>query len=176
MRSGYMADYGGNKMKILTLKVMGENETHEVLIDDEDYDKIKDSKWNLHKHKKDKSFYAVSGKYLGNYKSTTIRLHRLIMNCPKNKQVDHINGNTLDNRKSNLRIVTAWQQKQNVFNRKSKSGLRGIYRMKCGWKVRIAKGGKYIFDKTVYSKKEAVALATKMRKELLPFSNEERAK
>lgn len=41
-------------------------------------------------------------------------LHREIMNCPKNFMVDHLNGNILDNRKNNLKIVT---MRENLLNR-----------------------------------------------------------
>lgn len=41
-------------------------------------------------------------------------LHRYIMNCPEEKIIDHINHNTLDNRKSNLRICNNYE---NGFNR-----------------------------------------------------------
>lgn len=54
-------------------------------------------------------------------------MHRLIMHCPKNKQVDHIDGNGLNNQKCNLRIVT---QQQNGWNRgtsgKNRSGYKGV--------------------------------------------------
>lgn len=46
-----------------------------------------------------------------------VRLHRLLMNCPKDMDVDHKNHNTYDNRKSNLRIVT---RSQNNMNKNSK--------------------------------------------------------
>ena len=36
----------------------------------------------------------------------TIRLHRLIMNAPEGMVVDHLNGDSLDNRRSNLRVCT----------------------------------------------------------------------
>ncbi len=73
------------------------------LIDDEDYSIISQYNW-----------YLSSKRYLvtrSNKKE--IRLHRFLMNCPPTKIVDHINGDTLDNRKSNLRICT---QQENTRN------------------------------------------------------------
>jgi len=40
-----------------------------------------------------------------------IRMHREIVSCPLGMQVHHINGNTLDNRKCNLKIVTPQEHK-----------------------------------------------------------------
>jgi len=62
-------------------------------------------------------------------KQKTIYLHRTIMDCIPNdgKVVDHINGNTLDNRKENLRICT---QADNCVNRRKNrnntSGFKGV--------------------------------------------------
>ena len=54
-----------------------------------------------------------------------IQLSRFVMNAPKGRLVDHINGDRLDNRRKNLRIVTA---RQNALNRKSKpsTGFFGV--------------------------------------------------
>ena len=71
-----------------------------VILDDEDYEKYKHKKWHLLADR-----YAANGH---DY------LHRLIMNAPKGMVVDHRNHNTLDCRKSNLRVVTQDENCKNV--------------------------------------------------------------
>lgn len=70
---------------------------------------------------------------------TETRLHRLIANADM-PQVDHINGNTLDNRKANLRACT---HAQNQWNQKPRSGrkYKGVtYKKETGkWVAQISK-------------------------------------
>lgn len=102
---------------------------HEVLIDDEDFEKLSEYKWRFVSNR-----YAAAVKYDtgkrkndGTLKQRVIKMHRLIMDCPIDKVIDHINGNGLDNRKENLRICT---RSQNMANQKkryvSKSGYKGV--------------------------------------------------
>lgn len=92
-------------------------------------------------------------------------LHRLLTNCPDDKVVDHINGNKLDNRKSNLRIVT---QSQNCMNKQVRSnntsGITGVSYCKRSnnWRSRICVNRKSIvlgyfnnFDDAVSARKAA---------------------
>lgn len=99
---------------------------HKVLLDDEDYERIMSSNIKL-RLRKDKSniFYVIFSTPMVNKVRSTIQLHRWIMNCPKHLQVDHINHNTLDNRKENLRCCSMFE---NNKNRKSNtSGYAGVY-------------------------------------------------
>jgi hypothetical protein len=76
----------------------------EVLVDDEDYERLSKYKWVR------AGAYAV--RCLGNNKY--IQMHREIMNAPAHLQVDHINQNKNDHRKCNLRLVTHSQNHCNI--------------------------------------------------------------
>lgn len=88
--------------------------------DKEDYELIKDYCWWIND-----SGYVVTS--LNNNKK--IRMHRLIMgDVDKNIRIDHINHNTLDNRKCNLREVTNAENLRNGKLRKTnKSGVVGVF-------------------------------------------------
>ncbi len=111
---------------------------------------IKDEKfldlcnWQIKKNgfkRNKKYFYASSNgnKILGEW-----TLHRLIANAKKGELVDHINGNTLDNRRCNLRVVTHSQNamnKERNFNKKS-SKYKGVVIDSGYWSVQITVNGR----------------------------------
>lgn len=91
-----------------------------VLVDDEDYKVCSSHRWH------------INGKYASaNIKETpndppkSIRMHRFITKCPKGKMVDHIDGNTLNNQKENLRICN---DSENGMNKKKKSNTSSMYK------------------------------------------------
>lgn len=89
----------------------------EFYFDLEDYDKIKNYCWNI-----------GNGYVITTNNNKTISFHRLVMNTPKNKDTDHINHNTIDNRKENLRIVNRSQNNMNsVLKSNNSSGFKGVY-------------------------------------------------
>lgn len=55
-------------------------------------------------------------------------LHRVIANAPRNLMVDHVNHDTLDNRRTNLRICTGAENQMNRAGaqRNSRTGIRGV--------------------------------------------------
>jgi hypothetical protein len=81
-----------------------------AIVDDEDYDFLSQRKWTAMPVRD--GFYAYNKIGL---------MHRIVMKAPKGTQVDHADGNKLDNRKSNLRFCTA---SQNLYNRKTPKSNR----------------------------------------------------
>lgn len=78
-------------------------------------------------------------------KSTSIKMHRIIMNAKKGEIVDHINRNSLDNRRSNLRIATHIENCRNArLKSDNKSGIRGVHWAKHAksWVAQIRINGK----------------------------------
>ena len=95
-----------------------------TIVDDEDYEKLNCYKWCA--HKMDKHIYAAHSFRIEN-KWKQIPITHIILNVPKGMIVDHINGNTLDNRKYNLRICTVSVNGQNRHNINGKSQYLGVY-------------------------------------------------
>lgn len=93
---------------------------YETIIDNSDA-WVTEWKWYAHDTGDGRYIYAER-KIKGNQR---IQLHRLIMDCPKEMTVDHIDGDTLNNKRANLRIGT---KQQNVFNQQKQSGRTSIFK------------------------------------------------
>jgi hypothetical protein len=56
-----------------------------------------------------------------------IRMHRFLMQAPKHLVVDHIDGNTLNNRRANLRLATREENDKNrQLQKNNKTGFKGV--------------------------------------------------
>ena len=130
------------------MKLIELSQGMKAIVDDEDYQFLMSFKWHAGYDGNKKTVYAKSCKRMGEGKIKTFRMHRLITKATPGMVVDHINHDTLDNRKSNLRVVT---QKENLRNTKlSKRNRSGF----CGISF-IKKTGKFVArievdDKNIY--------------------------
>lgn len=129
-----------------------------AIIDDEDLDKIAPYKWCYHSVEG----YAIATVYGVNPNrkngQTTFSMHRVIADTPKGMQTDHINGNKLDNRKSNLRVCTKLDNSHNAGLRiNNTSGYKGVYFEKDSkkWKAQISNLGKRLCLGRFQTAKEA---------------------
>lgn len=148
----------------------------EAKIDADDFGKLnKFGTWRAMGNPHTKSYYCIAGvKKNGKWAPTL--MHRVIMNPLKVMCVDHIDHDTLDNRKSKLRIVTNSQNSQNrkSAQRNSKTGIRGVSwnKQKRKWEAKITlnRKGKHI---GLYENiKDAEGAVGKARKKYMPFSKE----
>jgi hypothetical protein len=94
-----------------------------TLVDQIDFEQLGHHEWFL-----SKTGYVV-GRVPHNRTYALIYLHRLILDAPAGQQVDHINGDPLDNRRKNLRLATPQQNGQNRrVSLLSETRLKGV-----GW-------------------------------------------
>lgn len=119
----------------MTIKLSQEKET---IVDNEDFDKLSIYKWHYNETSQDRG-YAQRSSHVriskGKYTCKTTYLHREILNTED--IVDHINGNTLDNRKCNLRKCTQQENARNTTSRKgSSSKYLGVHKHKLTGKWR----------------------------------------
>ena len=94
-----------------------------ALVDDNDYEMVRSmGPWSA--FPRNRTFYARKTIYLGNGRGTSLYMHRVLTDWPR---VDHINGDGLDNRRSNLRSTSHAGNMRNARLRPdSTSGYNGV--------------------------------------------------
>ena len=134
-----------------------------ALIDDEDYKKASKWRWRVIQNR------YVEGRRLTNQKEN-IRLHRLILDAPKDMDVDHIDYDGFNNQKSNLRLCTTAQniQRQRPQTRSKTSRHRGVFwdKSRNRWTAKVRKCGKDILIGRFKTEIEAVKIWNEKAKEL----------
>ena len=115
-----------------------------AIVDNEDFGELSKFKWYAHKTSYG-GYRAVRMTPRPNHR--TILMHWQIMNTPKGMEVDHVNHNTLDNRKTNLRICTRAENQHNRRLQKGTSKYKGVYWNKRDkkWVAQIKLEGKQIY-------------------------------
>ena len=100
-----------------------------AVIDARDAKRVSQIKWQAAEEENTmQTCYAITT-VRANGNRTTLRMHRFIMNAEPGKQVDHIDGDGLNNTRKNLRLVTPAQNCYNQHARLSNTGLLGVYRI-----------------------------------------------
>lgn len=130
---------------------------YRAVVDIEDYDNINQYVWCVSNDTTHKKVYA---RRVENKKY--ILMHRVILNASEGMVVDHINGDTLDNKRSNLRIVT---YRENSINNLTPYGDAHFNKSFNGkqWTARVRNGKKCVYLGLYYTKEEAQTVAMQYR-------------
>ncbi len=133
-----------------------------ALVDDDKFDLLNQYSWSANYSKKDNCYRATAW-----IQGRNQWMHRIVLNLDsKDLKVVHLNGNRLDNRIENLKVVTLIQVNGTRITKKiSKSGYRGVYKVKNGYSARIMKDSKHIGLGTYPTKEEAAREYNKAARE-----------
>ena len=130
-----------------------------AIVSHEDYDLVITHRWRSN----NKGYVVKSSGF------PRTSLHRLILDAPKGTQVDHINRNKLDNRRSNLRLCN---QNQNEANKPSRRGSRSSYKgvhwhiVSKRWVAKIRKNSQSIHLGCFLEENDAALAYNKAAKEI----------
>lgn len=92
-----------------------------AVVDDEDYERIARHRWRFQGRPGTPQSYAVCN-HAGRY----LYMHRLIVDAPPGLEVDHIDGNGLNNRRCNLRVCSRRDNLRNMRPRVGTSRFKGV--------------------------------------------------
>lgn len=107
---------------------------YKAIVSDCDYEMLSGFNWRVGFGKSGNPYAARSPLSSEHSMPKTIYMHRQIMSFPKGKQIDHLDHNTLNNQRSNLRVCSA---SLNSANRRSKKEYKGVESTPYGWKALI---------------------------------------
>lgn len=130
-----------------------------ALVDACDYRRVNAFKWHAHWSPNTRTYYAdrkLPSKIAG--KQNSVSMHRFILDAPEGISVDHKNHDTLDNRRSNLRLANRVQQGANRKQQSNNtSGYKGVRwrKAKRKWYAEIGYQGKKIHLGVFTSAEEA---------------------
>lgn len=98
-----------------------------ALVDDDDFERLNKYKWFAY-NSRGKFYARRNGRNKETGKQYIIHMHRIILGkIPQEKEVDHKDGNGLNNQRNNLRLANRFQNMQNrKLNRDNKSGHKGV--------------------------------------------------
>jgi hypothetical protein len=159
------------KGDITEIIIKSKHGTYKCLIDTKNLNILKNYSWSIEgkpESKGRKSYISANPR-----NKKMIKIHRLITNCPEGLEVDHIDGNPLNNLEANLRICTGKENKQNInkTNTKAKSKVRNVHWLKRDnkWRVTFVIEGKNKNFGYYKNLEEAIEKADQIRKEIKPF-------
>lgn len=111
-----------------------------AIVDDEDFAELAQYRWRYQT-----GGYAVRNSKGPDGKTRTIRMHCAIMGRRSGFEIDHRNGNGLDNRRGNLRFATHEQNSWNqAAHKNSKTGIRGVHQIGYKFRARARVGSERI--------------------------------
>lgn len=144
-------------------KVIALTKGQETIVDDCDFEDLSRFKWQTQRMERDGTlygFYAVRD-YGGRLNRKTEYMHRRITGAPPGAEVDHIDGNRLNNVRANLRLATPAENRQNRGKyRNNTSGFHGVcwHGTRRKWRAYVSLGGKQ-FHAGLYDRLEDAARA-----------------
>lgn len=114
-------------------------------VDEEDYENLARYTWCALEIRGGKKFYAVRNSSLRSGPRKTLLMHREILQASSPLQVDHVDGNGLNNQRSNLRLATSAENAHNQASRGGTSSFKGVTRHKKAgsWQAQIKVSGKH---------------------------------
>lgn len=126
-----------------------------AMVDDEDFDSLSKYKWRAKENCR--TFYAdrptkPSKKQGKVRKQSKVQMHRSILSAPRGMEVDHIDGDGLNNQKSNLRLCTKSQNQHNRRPQCNKSGFKGVvwHKRNKRWQSQLMLEGRYVYLGTYF--------------------------
>lgn len=119
-----------------------------AIVDDDDLPRVLEKKWRACWSKTTKSYRAMAHVIDDEGKDRSVFMHRFILSPDRGDVIDHINHDTLDNRRCNLRVCSQSENLQNARRRcNSTSGYKGVSwdKTRGQWRSYITHNGKFLF-------------------------------